>query len=286
MDSPLEPPAETEIPAGIMVMKIPLEEIERNPDQPRKAFDEEALLELAESIQVHGVLQPLLLRRTDGKYQIVAGERRFRAASLAGLTEVPALIESYDDLQQLEIALIENIQREDLNTMEEARAYQTLIDMYSLSQEEVSKAVGKARATIANTLRLLKLSDEVQHDIEVGRISAGHARALLSLPTEEKQKLLHHKILAEELSVRGAEKAAKDLLSDAPLTVPEKARLKPETLPDPQIRELEEKLIESVGVMAKVKPSSPTQGKIEFHYASLDDLDRILIRIGVESDSL
>ena len=276
-------------PQGMMVRKIPIAEIDRNPDQPRTFFDEDHLLELAESISTHGVIQPLLVRARGDRYQLVAGERRFRAASLAGLTEVPALIEEMTDQKQLEIALIENIQREDLNAMEEARAYQTLVDLYSMSQEEVAHAVGKARATIANALRLLKLPASVQQDIEAGRISAGHARALLSLPTEAQQRLLHGRILEEELSVRAAERLAREMLSgpeEAEPVIRERIPDPSEIPVDPQVRELQDKLIEAMGVMIKFKPSGPTKGRIEMRYDSLDDLDRILDKLGVQVDSI
>lgn len=255
--------------------------VEANPDQPRAFFDEAQLEELAASIRVHGIIQPLLVREIDGRYQIIAGERRFRAAKLAGLKKVPVFVDNVSGQDQLEIALIENLQREDLNPMEESRAYQQLIARYDLSQEDVASRVGKARATVTNSLRLLKLPADVQEDIESTRLSAGHARALLSLsnfPT--RQSRLHKAILDGDLSVRAAEKRSRELLEPkTPTAVPTKPV-------DPQIEALSDSLSEALGAIAKIKPSSASKGRIEITYLSLDELDGLLAQLGVEPDSI
>ena len=190
------------------VTTVRLSEIEPNLSQPRKQFDEEALSELADSIAAHGVLQPLLIRPTSGgTYQIVAGERRWRAARLAGLTEVPALIREINDEEMDQLALIENLQREDLNAVETAQGYRRLMDKYGMTQEQLSEAVGKSRPAIANTLRILSLPEEILPMVANGSLSAGHAKAILSAP-EERREALAKKIAAEGLSVREAERLA------------------------------------------------------------------------------
>jgi ParB family chromosome partitioning protein len=257
--------------AGPVVRMVSTTTIIPNPNQPRHFFDEARLAELADSIRTQGILQPLLLRSVEGRLELVAGERRWRAAQLAGLDSVPALIEDCTNRQQLERALIENLQREELNAMEESRAYQELISAYGLSQEEVSRQVGKARATVANSLRLLRLPPAIQRDIEAGRISAGHARAILSLEGEEKQRRLHRAILADSLSVRAAEDLARRIASPQP---PRPASPLAES--DPQVKAIEEKITEALGVPTRVKPTGPTSGRIEIQYLSLDDLDRVL----------
>lgn len=202
----IENDSETE--GGTVTLKI--SEIEPNRTQPRKEFDEQALSELAESISQHGLLQPLLVRPlTLGGYQIVAGERRYRASRMAGLTEVPVIIKELTDTETMEIALIENLQREDLSPVEEALGYKALIDEHGFSQEEVAKSVGKSRPTVANALRLLKLPDNIMEYLKDGKISAGHARSLLTLENEELMTELAGEIVAKDLSVRQVEKICK-----------------------------------------------------------------------------
>lgn len=191
---------------------LPISEIEPNRSQPRKEFDEKALAELADSISKHGLLQPLLVRPlTLGGYQIVAGERRYRASRMAGLTELPVIIRELSDTETMELALIENLQREDLTPIEEALGYQVLIDEYGFSQEETAQSVGKSRPAIANALRLLKLPQSVTEYLADGRISAGHARALLTLENEEQMLKIADEIVLKDLSVRQTEKLCKDL---------------------------------------------------------------------------
>ena len=195
-----------EEPESGAVAKLPLQKVEPNPDQPRRTFDEEELQALADSIAAHGILQPLAVRASgDGFYQIIAGERRWRAARMAGLSEVPVVVLEADDRTVMELALVENLQRQDLNPMEEAEGYQRLMKEYGLTQEEAAARVGKSRPAVANALRLLLLPEEVRSLVEDGTISAGHARAILSLPAARLQKAAAQKIVALRLPVRQAE---------------------------------------------------------------------------------
>lgn len=199
------------------VVRLKISQIEPNRDQPRRSFDEEALQELAQSISEHGVLQPILVRpQIYGGYQIVAGERRYRASRLAGLTEIPAIIKELSDSETMQIALIENLQRSDLSTLEEAKGYQILMDEYGFSQEEVARTVGKSRSAVANTLRLLGLPDEIKEMLDEGRLSAGHARALLAAEHRDIIKEAAEKIVRDGLSVRQTEKLVKNLNNDTP----------------------------------------------------------------------
>ena len=197
-------------------LSLPISQVEPGLKQPRKRFDDEGLQDLADSIRIHGVIQPLTVRRlSSGYYQIIAGERRWRAAKLAGLTEIPAVIIEADDRKVMELGLIENLQREDLNPIEEANGFKVLMEEYGLTQEEVARQVGKSRPAVANALRLLALPDAVHLLLEEGKLSAGHARAILAAPTGELQKKLAQKVIAEELSVRQTEALAKRLAKEA-----------------------------------------------------------------------
>ncbi len=257
------------------LINLPLNSIELNPHQPRRSFDDERLAEMAESIKERGVLQPILVRRTSQGYQLVAGERRLRAAKIAGLSSIPCLMVQADDTQSLEIALVENLQRENLNPIEEARGYDELLTRFGLTQEEISGRVGRDRSTVANSLRLLKLPPNIQEDLEVGRISPGHARAILSLDPKPLQAKLWSRIIEKGLSVRQAETMARELkekTSEKP-----KAERRP-----PDILELEEKLMATLGTKVQVKPVSQTSGKIVIHYNKLEDMDRILEILKIE----
>lgn len=253
----IENDSETE--GGTVTLKI--SEIEPNRTQPRKEFDEQALSELAESISQHGLLQPLLVRPlTLGGYQIVAGERRYRASRMAGLTEVPVIIKELTDTETMEIALIENLQREDLSPVEEALGYKALIDEHGFSQEEVAKSVGKSRPAVANALRLLKLPDNIMEYLKDGKISAGHARALLTFENEELMTELADEIVAKDLSVRQVEKICKKKP-----TVQKKE--KPEKKPS-FYSMVELALSESLGRKISVSKSKGKQGgvlQIEFY---------------------
>ncbi len=248
--------------------KVRLSQIEPNREQPRKMFDEDALIELSESIKQYGVLQPLLVQKKDNYYEIIAGERRWRAAKLAGVKEVPVIIKDYSTQEVMEIALIENIQREDLNPIEEAQAYQRLIKEYNLKQDEVAEKVSKSRAAITNSLRLLKLDERVQEMVMEGKLSNGHARTIIGIEDGEKQYQIAQKIFDEKLSVRETEKLMRDL------SKPEKQpKQKPEN--DFVYRDIEEKMNKIMGTKVVIKNKDNNKGKIEIEYYSQAELERI-----------
>ena len=250
-------------------VKVRISQVEPNKEQPRKYFDEDALIELSESIKQYGVLQPLLVQKKDNYYEIIAGERRWRAAKLAGVKEVPVVIKDYSDQEVMEIALIENIQREDLNPIEEAQAYQRLIKDYRLKQDEVAEKVSKSRAAITNSLRLLKLDKRVQEMVMEGKLSNGHARTIISIEDGDKQYAIAQKIFDEKLSVREVEKLMReqDNKGKQPKELPEN---------DFVYRDLEEKLSKSLGTQVTIKNKSNNKGKIEIQYYSQSELERIL----------
>ncbi len=239
-----------------------------NPDQPRKAFNDEALRELSESIEKHGIIQPITVNKTENGYMIVAGERRYRASLLAGRRTIPAIIKSYDDRQVKEIALLENLQREDLNPIEEASAIKRLMDEFDLTQDDVAERLGKSRSAIANSLRLLNLSPEVTRLVSQNKLSAGHARSLVTLPFV-KQSALARKAVAEGWSVREIEKAVRDF--NAPT---EKRREKPEQKQSPELRELVERLQRDLGTKVAAI-GNDNKGRLYIDYFTRDDLDRI-----------
>ena len=246
-----------------------ISEIEPNSHQPRKNFNEDSLKELADSIKAHGVIEPIIVRDKKDYYEIVAGERRWRAARMAGLKEIPALIREYSDSEISEIALIENIQREDLTPLEEARAYKTLIDEYKLTQEELSSRISKSRAAIANSMRLLKLDEKVQAMLEEGSLTAGHARALLSLEEPEDQLKAAREVIGKNLSVRETEDLVKKWNTSSG-----KKEKKPSEK-DLVYRDLEEKIEKSLGTKVKISNKDNGTGKIEINYYSDDELERI-----------
>ena len=253
-------------------LSLPISQVEPGLKQPRKRFDEESLQDLADSIRTHGVIQPLTVRRlASGYYQIIAGERRWRAAKLAGLTEIPAVIIEADDRKVMELGLIENLQREDLNPVEEANGYKVLMDEYGLTQEEVAQRVGKSRPAVANALRLLALPDPVHQLLEEGKLSAGHARAILAAPTGELQKKLAQKVIAEDLSVRQTEALAKRLAAG------EKEPPSPPPGPDLSIylRAAEKSLAARFGRKVSII-SGKKKGKIELEYYNPEDLNTLL----------
>ena len=248
---------------------LPLYKVEPNPDQPRRDFDEEALQALADSITVHGVVQPLTVRELpSGYYQIIAGERRWRAARLAGLQEIPAVIIEADDKKAMELALIENLQRQDLNPVEEALGYQTLMEVHGLTQEEAAARVGKSRPTVANALRLLSLYPEVLEMVRTGKLSAGHARAVLSLKTEKKQKEAAQKIAALGLSVRQAELLCKNLGKEAPPVTPV-------SLAVDYVAECEKNLSKHLGRGVKII-NGKRKGRFELEFYGQEDLQVLL----------
>lgn len=253
--------------ASEILLKI--NQVEPNRDQPRKEFDEDALLELADSIKQFGVLQPLLVQKKKDYYEIIAGERRWRAAKLAGLKEVPVLIKSYTDQEIVEISLIENIQRENLNPIEEAMAFKRLLEEFHLKQDEVAERVSKSRTAVTNSMRLLKLSDKVKQMIIDDMISTGHARALLAIEDEEQQYLLATKIFDEKLSVRETEKLVKSLKN------PKKEIKK--TTPEHQFiyNDIAEKMKSIMGTKVNINAKANGKGKIEIEYYSEEELERI-----------
>ncbi len=268
----LIPQIEEEQNNGTRVENIPLNRIHPNPHQPRKKFNEDALRELSASIKEQGIIQPVIVEKEDGRYTIIAGERRFRAARMAGLFEIPAIVREYTEAEKLEAALIENIQREDLNAIEEARGYQMLMNTLHLNQEEVSGKVGKKRSTIANSLRLLKLPEDMQTALINGDITAGHARALLAVLNPSDMRILYSRILHDGLSVREAEEQAAALNNGVRS---KKENNKGTDKPaDPELRRIEQKFIDALGTKVAVK-GNIKKGKIEITYFSLDDLERI-----------
>ncbi|NMB75990.1 MAG: ParB/RepB/Spo0J family partition protein [Myxococcales bacterium] len=253
------------------VILCPVEKLRPNEDQPRQAFDEAKLRELAESIRANGVMQPILVRRLDGGgYQIIAGERRWRAARMAGLAAVPAMVKEASGTRMLELALIENLQREDLNPLEEAEAYRQLVEEHGLTQEELSARVGKQRSTVANTLRLLKLPEEVRRMLLTGELSMGHARALLSLGSAAEQLALARRIVSGKLSVRSTEDTVRSRPGAAAAKKSSKTR---------RYGPAEQRLVEELQrrLATKVEISSRRRGgKIVIHYFGLEELDRVV----------
>ena len=259
--------------------KIRLSEIEPNSSQPRKNFDEDALAELADSIKKYGVIEPIVVSKAQNGYHIIAGERRWRAARLAGLKDIPAIVREYTDKERMEVALIENIQREDLNPIEEALAYQSLIEEYQLKQDEVADRVSKGRSTITNALRLLKLSDKVKQMLVDGMISAGHARCLIAIEDPDVQYETALTVFDENLSVRDTESLVrgvnnilrgKDINKDGT----EKRNAKDPAM-EAVLREMEEQLKTTLGSKVSIK-SKGKRGKLEIEYVSSDDLERLI----------
>jgi ParB family chromosome partitioning protein len=267
--------------AGKAVLLISPDLLRANPDQPRKNFDEAKLEELAASIREQGIISPIIAEAAeDGGYTIIAGERRTRAARLAGLTEVPVILRDYSDEKRMEVSLIENVQRADLNPIEEAAAYKKLMELTGLSQDEIAARVGKNRSTVANALRLLKLPPEVRAGLEAGDISPGHARAILAVPGVKRQILLFKAILAGALSVREAEKRA------AALNAPEKgapgteaAKTKAVPRRPPEIGDMEEKFIGRLGTKVLIE-GDLNKGRIHIDYYSMEDLERLYEILG------
>jgi ParB family chromosome partitioning protein len=284
-DSPADEKLESDIPAvanpvvtttatppASGISEIPIEQIEVNPFQPRTHFDEDALLELAESIRVHGIIQPITVRRlAHNQYQLISGERRFQASRLAGLTSIPAYIRSADDQQMLEMALIENIQRENLNAIEIALSYQRLISECNLKQEELGERVGKNRTTVTNYLRLLKLPPDIQIAVRDNKLSMGQARAIISVENPDQQLYIFKKTLNEDLSVRKVEELVRELSS-------EKTAVKSETATSPvsrEISQLQSRLSSHFGTRIVVR-SDGKKGEIKIPFLSVEDLNRIL----------
>lgn len=253
--------------SGELMVKI--NSVEPNRDQPRKNFEEDALLELADSIKQMGVLQPLLVRKKDNYYEIIAGERRWRAAKIAGLKEVPVIVKEYTEQEILEIGLIENIQRENLNPIEEALAYKKLLEEFNLKQDEVAERVSKSRTAVTNSMRLLKLNEKVQQMIIDDMITTGHARALLAIDDLEQQYILANKIFDEKLSVRETEKLIKDLKN------PKKAKVKQPVENEFLYKDLANKMKDVMGTKVNISTRGNGKGKIEIEYYSDKELERM-----------
>lgn len=252
-------------------MKVKIGEVEPNREQPRKKFDEDALLELSESIKQFGILQPLLVQKKDGYYEIIAGERRWRAAKLAGVKEVPVIVKDFTSQEIVEISLIENIQREDLNPIEEALAYKRLMEEFRLKQDEIAERVSKSRTAVTNSIRLLKLDERVQRMVVDEMISTGHARALLAIEDGDDQYTIAMKIFDEKLSVRETERLVKNLQNPKP---------KKENVADTQMEviyhQLEEKIKSIVGTKVSIHQKNNQKGKIEIEYYSQAELERLI----------
>lgn len=244
-----------------------------NPRQPRTYFDDEKLAELTESVRNEGILSPVIIEdANDGTFFIIAGERRTRAAKAAGLKKIPVQLRKYSEQRKLEVALIENIQRTDLNALEEAQAYYDLMELGNLTQDQVAERVGKNRSTVANCLRLLKLPEDIQKALVTDSISSGHARAILSLENDSDKRILFGKIIGQGLSVRQSENIAKEMKSG--ISSVAKTDLKPEPKKDPNLAALEQKLIERLGTKVQLKGGF-SKGTISINYFSSEDLDRI-----------
>lgn len=271
--NPVTAPSLPEKDPADKVIMLKLSQVEPNREQPRKAFDEEKLAALADSIREHGVIQPILVQNIgNGQYQIIAGERRWRASRMAKIKEIPAIIRSYDEQTVMEVALIENLQRENLNPVEEALGYKRLMDEFSLTQEKIAQRVGKSRPAVANALRILVLPQSVLNLLSEGLLSGGHARAVLSLQTAELQEVLAQRIVDEQLSVRQAEALAKVLPNEKKK---EKVKEKKTTALDIELAQLQKSIANRLGTKVQII-NGAKKGKIEIEYYGGDDLERIL----------
>ena len=267
---PAEEKRESESGSGIQMMKINM--VEPNRDQPRKKFDEDAILELADSIKQFGVLQPLLVRKNKDYYEIIAGERRWRAAKQAGVKEVPVIVKEYTEQEIVEIGLIENIQRENLNPIEEAFAYKRLLEEFNLKQDEVAERVSKSRTAVTNSIRLLKLNEKVQQMVIDDMIQTGHARALLGIEDLEKQYMMAQKVFDEKLSVRETEKLVKKVQKEKE----EVEKTKMDKQLEIVYQDLEEKMKQILGTKVSINAKDENKGKIEIEYYNKEDLDRLI----------
>jgi len=272
----VEKPVEVKVDAtnanGAVMMNI--NKVEPNREQPRKKFDEDALLELSESIKQFGVLQPLLVTERDDYFEIIAGERRWRAAKLAGVKEVPVIVKKLTEQEIMIISLLENIQREDLNPIEEAQGYKRLIEEFNLKQDEVAEQVSKSRTAVTNAMRLLKLNEKVQQMLIDEMLTTGHARALLAIDDQEKQYEVAQKIFDEKLSVRDTEKLVKNIQNEKSDDPAPKNKIDPQLLA--VYRDLEEQMKSLLGTKVYINPKDEKKGKLEIEYYSQDELDRII----------
>jgi len=267
------------------VQQVPVAQVVSSPWQPRRTFSAEALSELVQSIQEHGVLQPLLVRKANGKYELLAGERRLRAAQAAGLETVPVIVRDADDEKAAEIGLIENLQREDLNPIEEAEGYAQLAREFNLTQEEIARRVGKGRATVTNALRLLELPETIRQAVRTGMISAGHAKVLLGVPDDKTRELLAKRIVKEGLSVRALEKIVRKLFAP-----PKKPRAEKSDLPSDYLKMLTDELHRYFGTSVRIIPSRTLangkrlKGSLEIDFHNNEELDRLLTLVGYSKE--
>jgi ParB family transcriptional regulator, chromosome partitioning protein len=263
------------IEEGEQVKEVSINEIRPNPYQPRKEFEQSAIEELAQSIKEHGIIQPLIVRKSIKGYELVAGERRLRAAKVAGLKEVPVVVKAYTDQQLMEIALIENLQRENLNPLEEAEAYDKLISHHDYTQEQLAQKIGKSRPHVANMLRLLQLPEKIRKMVSAAELSMGHSRALLGVTDKKVQQQLANDVVEKGLSVRQLEELVKQL------NVSRETKKKKPTKNEPVLIEMEERLRSRFGTSVKIKKGSK-RGKIEIDFYSQEDLERIIDMLNIE----
>ncbi len=257
---------------GRSVVQLDINKIVPNPRQPRKQFDDDKLLELSSSIKEQGVTSPLLVRKRGNAFELIAGERRLRASKKAGLATVPVIIKDYSDEQSLEIAIVENLQREDLNAVEEALAYKALSEEFKLTHEEIAKKVGKSRAAVTNSIRILELPNKIVDSISSGKISSGHARPLLTLAGQERQIEVWHEIVKNDLSVRDVEALLSIISTETKKPKVKKRRAKES---NPVLKDIEDKMISSLGTKVEIH-GTPQKGKIIIHYYSQEDLERVM----------
>ena len=257
------------------VTEIPLEKLVPNPQQPRKDFSEEKLAEMANTIKAYGVIQPVLVHKEKEQYILVAGERRYKAARMAGLKTIPAIVKEYNSKELIEIALVENLQREDLNPIEEANAYKRLLDEFNFSQEELARKIGRSRSSIANTLRLLTLEEEIKKYLSDGKLTPGQVRPLLSISNPEQRRYLAMKILDNKLTARQVENMVKNLKREAKREeMPDKEKSKENEMKLLFLKEVEEKIRKTYGTKVKIKRDK-REGKIELYFYSDEDLERL-----------
>ncbi len=279
---PPPPPVAPPVQSGELVRRIPLSQIRPSPLQPRKDFPAEALEDLASSIREQGIVQPLLVRSIQGAFELIAGERRWRAAQIAGLAEVPVLVRTASDAEVLELALIENLQRENLNPVEEALGYQELASRFGLTQDDVARKVGKSRTAVANSLRLLRLPETVQRALRDGRLSVGHAKVILGLPDPVQQLAVAQRVEAEALTVRQTEELVARLLS-GPKARPSSTAPGAGPVRDPHVGDLENRLRERLGTKVAIRYKAG-KGSLEIRFFSDDELNRVLEALGVGVD--
>ena len=274
VEKPVESKVEIKVENANGAVLMNINKVEPNREQPRKKFDEDALLELSESIKQFGVLQPLLVTERDDYFEIIAGERRWRAAKMSGVKEVPVIVKKLTEQEIMEISLIENIQREDLNPIEEAQAYKRLLTEFNLKQDEVAERVSKSRTAVTNAMRLLKLNEKVQQMLIDEMLTTGHARALLAIEDQDKQYEIAQKIFDEKLSVRDTEKLMKNLQNEKPEGTGPVNKIDPQLLA--VYRDLEEQMKSVLGTKVYINPKDDKKGKLEIEYYSQDELDRII----------